>query len=76
MYFNDHMFHPQYVNPQYYQSLENQYALQYQQQQTQEIANAIKAVHDLCEAIKRMDNQSQKIAVYGCLAEMAKEFNW
>ena len=48
----------------------------YNQEQNTEVTNAIKAIHDLCEAIKKMDMQHQQEAFGLCLAEMAKEFGW
>ena len=75
MYFNNHMFNPQYVNPQYYQA--NMYQLQqYNYEQNREVANAVKAIHDLCEAVKKLDEQHQQIAFLACVEEMANEFNW
>lgn len=67
------MFNPQYVNLEYYRRIEQ---MQYQAKQNEEVANAVKAIHDLCEAIIKLDNQHQQIAFSACLAEMAKEFNW
>lgn len=71
--FYDQMFNPQYVNLEYYHQIEQR---QYEVKQDKEIAKAVKAIHDLCEAIKQLDNQHQQIAFSACLAEMAKEFNW
>lgn len=67
------MFNPQYVNLQYYKQIEN---MQYQVKQNKEVINAVKAIHDLCEAVKQLDDHHQQIAFSACLAEMAKEFNW
>lgn len=71
--FYDQMFNPQYVNLEYYHQIEQR---QYEVKQDKEIAKAVKAIHDLCEAVKQLDNQHQQIAFSACLAEMAKEFNW
>ncbi|MBE6904511.1 MAG: hypothetical protein E7480_07895 [Ruminococcaceae bacterium] len=71
--FYNQMFNPQYVNLQYYRQIEQ---LQYQAKQNEEVANAVKAIRDLCKAIKELDNQHQMIALSACLAEMAREFNW
>ena len=71
--FYDQMFNPQYVNWEYYHQIEQQ---QYEANQDKEIIKAVKAIHDLCEAVKQLDNQHQQIAFSACLAEMAKEFNW
>lgn len=67
------MFNPQYVNIEYYRQIEQR---QYETKQNEEIANAVKAIHDLCEAVKQLDNQHQEIAFYACLAEIAKELKW
>ncbi len=72
-YFNNMMFNPQYVNPTYYQQIQQ---MQYEQQQNKHVYDAVKSIHDLCEAVKKMDEPHQKQAFTACLAEMAKEFNW
>lgn len=73
-YFYNRLFNPQYVNPTYYYNVTPQE--QYKQQQNKKIYDAVKAVHDLCEAVKGMDEQHQQVAFNLCLAEMAKEFGW
>ena len=75
MYFNERVFNPQYINPLYYSQVQNQIA-QYNFQQDQEVMKAVHAVHDLCEAVKKMDEQHQQQAFFACLAEMASEFHW
>ena len=71
--FYNQMFNPQYVNLQYYRQIEQ---LQYDTKQNEEVAKAVKAIHDLCEAVKQLDDRHQQIAFSACLAEMAREFNW
>lgn len=71
--FYNQMFNPQYVNPEYYSLIKQQ---QYQAKQNEEVANAVKAIHDLCEAVKKLDEEHQQIAFSACLVEMAREFNW
>ena len=71
--FYNQMFNPQYVNLQYYRQIEQ---MQYQAKQNEEVANAVKAIRDLCKAVKELDDQHQQIAFSACLAEMAREFNW
>lgn len=71
--FYNQMFNPQYVNLEYYRRIEQ---MQDQAKQNEEIANAVKAIRDLCKAVKQLDEQHQQIAFSACLAEMAKEFNW
>lgn len=73
--FNNQFFNPQYVNPSYYSQNQEQ-ILKYQQEQSKEVANVVKAVHDLCEASKKLDPQHQQQAFYLALAEMSKEFGW
>ena len=69
------MFNPQYVNPQYYQANILQIQ-QYNAEQDKEVFNAVKAMHDLIEATKKLDEYHQKIAFNACLAEIAKEMKW
>ncbi|MBQ8787987.1 MAG: hypothetical protein IJZ58_00510 [Oscillospiraceae bacterium] len=71
--FYNQIFNPQYVNISYLNQLR---AYQYEQHQTQEVANAVHAVHDLCEAIKQLDDAHQQQAFAACLAEMSQEFGW
>ena len=51
MYFIDQMFNPETVNPEYYESVRFQIA-QYNWEQDKEIRNAVKAIYDLCSAVK------------------------
>ena len=73
--FNAQFYNPQYVTPAYYAQVQNQIT-QYQIEQNQEVCNVVKAVHDLCEATKKLDPQHQQQAFYLALAEMAKESGW
>lgn len=75
MYFNDRMFNPQYVNPIYYNQIQAQ-ETQYQFQQTVEVAKTVKAMSDMCAAVKKMDEQHQQEAFIACLGVMAQEFGW
>ena len=75
MYFNNQMFNPQTVNPQYYHSIQHQIP-SYGSNQDQEVAKAVKAIHDLCEAVKKMDESHQQAAFYLCLNQMATDLNW
>lgn len=74
MYFNDRMFNPQYVNQDYYLQLQQQHYCD--TMQDLEVQKAVKAMHDLCEATKKLDEPHQKQAFYYCLAEMAKHYNF
>ncbi len=74
MYFNNHMFNTQYVNPDYYRLVLEQN--RYSQEQDKKVLDAVKAIHDLCDAIKGMDEAHQQTAFYACLAEMGCCLNW
>ena len=74
-YFQEQMFNPSYVNPNYYQQNQME-IMRYQQDQTLEVVQAVKAMHDLCEAVKKMDMPHQQQTFMLCLEEMAREFNW
>lgn len=71
--FYNQMFNPQYVNPDYYHEMQRQ---QHEFEQQKEIVNAVKAIHDLCEAVKKIDVNHQQQAFNACLFELAKEMNW
>ncbi len=73
-YFQTRMFNPQYVNPDYYHRVVQQQ--QYEAEQNKKVADAVKAMHDLCKAIRGMDNAHQQIAFMACLTEMGKEYRW
>lgn len=75
MYFTDQMFNPATVNPQYYDSIRAQ-IIQSNWEQEKEIANAVKAIHDLCGAIKKLDTNHQQAAFYACLQQIAIEMHW
>ncbi len=75
VYFNNQLFNPQYVNLQYYHLIESQ--IQHIEfEQYKEIGNAMKAIHDLFEAARKIDAQHQQAAFYACLAQLAVEMNW
>ena len=70
----EQMFNPQYVNQQYYlQMLKQQ---QYERDQNAEVKKAAKAIHDFCEASKKIDAAHQQQAFMACLIEMAKALGW
>ena len=73
--FNNLLFDPHYANPQYYQTVRNQIR-QYEFEQNKEIGNAMKAIHDYCEAIKKIDAKHQQAAFNACLSQLAIEMNW
>ena len=72
-YFNNMMFNPQYVNPDYYNQIRQ---FEYKQNQDTKVRDAIKTMHDLCDALKDMDQEHQQQAFLGCLGVMAEELNW
>ena len=67
-YFNNMMFNPQYVNADYYNQIRQ---FEYNQNQDEKVRDAIKAMHDLCDAVKDMDPDHQQQAFWGCLGVMA-----
>ena len=74
-YFQTMMFNPQYVNADSYHHM-MQHQQQYEADQNKKVADAVKAMHDLCEAVRGMDNAHQQTAFAYCLAEIGREFNW
>ncbi len=75
MYFQERMFNPIYVSRNYYNQMQTQIA-SYNFQQNIEVEKAVKATHDLCSAVKNMDERHQQEAFWLCLAAMAQEFGW
>lgn len=73
--FYNQFFNQQYINPLYYQQIQAE-IIRYQQDQSNEVKNVVKAVHDLCEAYKKLDSKHQQQAFFLALAEMGKEFGW
>ena len=68
-----HMFNPQYVNHDYLYQLRQreQHALE----QRQEIAKAVKALHDYCAAARKITPEYQQEAFYACAAAVLEEMN-
>ena len=73
--FYNQFFNQQYVTPIYYNQIQNQIA-QYEHEQTQEVRKVVKAVHELCEAYQKLDNDHQYQAFCMALAEMAAMSGW
>lgn len=67
--FYNQMFNPQYVNLEYYRQIEQR---QHEAEQNEEIAKAVKAMHDLCEAVNKLDDYHQNIAAAACIAELLR----
>ena len=72
--FYGQMFNPAYVNPQHYQEILRFH--QYQLEQDKEVLNAVKAMHDLCEAINKLDDAHKQAAFNGCLVEFGRAMRW
>ena len=70
----DQMFNPQYVNRQYLQQLQ----IQHDYEQRQEIAKAVRAIHDYFDAARKIEPQYQEMAFGACvsavLAEMQRQY--
>ena len=69
----EQIFNQQYVNPDYLLQLQIQ---QYHTEQQQEIQKAVKALHDYCDAARKIAPEYQQEAMKQCitalLMEMAK----
>ena len=63
------MFNPQYVNQNYLQQLQMQ--LDYEQRQ--EIAKAVKAIHDFIDAGRKIEPQYQEMAFGACIEAVLAE---
>lgn len=65
------MFNPQYVNQDYLRQLQ----IQHDQEQREEIAKAVKAIHDYFEAARKIEPQYQSIAFAACITATLDEMN-
>lgn len=74
--FYNQMFNPTYVNLSFYQTIPQHTMWQYQQNQNAEVQKAVKATHDLCEAVNKMDAEHQQQAFYACLGIIAAGLGW
>ena len=79
--FYNQIFNPHYMNANYYQQNQTEIMrylddMRYHQEQNSEVAKAVKAMHDLCDAIKKLDSAHQQQAFLLCLGEMGRMFNW
>ncbi len=73
MNFNEMMFNPNYVSEAYYRQIA---ARQYDAHQNSEVFKAERAMRDLCEAVKNLDSNHQRIAFEACLGVIAAEYGW
>jgi hypothetical protein len=69
----DQMFNPQYVNQDYLYQLRQQE--QHAWEQRQEIAKAVKALHDYCAAARKITPEYQQEAFYACAVAVLEEMN-
>lgn len=65
----DQMFNPQYVNYHYLQKMQ----MQHDYAQHQEIAKAVKAIHDYFDAVRRIEPQYQEMAFGACVSAVLSE---
>ena len=65
----EQLFNPQFVNKDYVSQMHYNYELQ----QQQEIAKAVKAIHDFCDAARKIDPQHQQSAVNLFIAAVFEE---
>ena len=69
----DQMFNPQYVNQDCLYQLRQRE--QHAWEQRQEIAKAVKALHDYCAAARKITPEYQQEAFYACAAAVLEEMN-
>ena len=63
------MFNPQYVNYTYLQQMQ----MQHDFEQRQEIAKAVKAIHDYFDAARKIEPQYQEMAFGACIEAVLAE---
>lgn len=68
----EQIFNQQYVNKAYLQQLQIQ---RYHAEQQQEIAKAVKALHDYCDAARRIAPEYQQQAFCSCAAAILEEMS-
>ena len=66
------LFNPQYANQAYLQQLQWQ---QHDTEQRQEIMNAVKAIHDYFDAVRKIAPEYQQMAFDACIAAVAAEMS-
>ena len=66
----DQIFNQQYVNPNYLLQLQQQ---QYHAEQHLEIQKAVKALHDYCDAARKIAPEYQQQAFCACAAAILEE---
>ena len=69
----EQLFNPQYVNEEYIrQQLRYQ---QYREEQQEEIAKAVKAIHDYFDAARKIAPEFQNEAFFQCVVAALEEMN-
>ena len=63
------MFNPLYVNQKYLEQLQ----MQHDYEQRQEIAKAVKAIHDYFDAARKIEPEYQEMAFGACIAAVLTE---
>ena len=66
------MFNLQYVNEDYLKQIQYQ---QYKAEQQKEIEKAVKAIHDYCDAARKIKPEFQNEAFYQCAVAVINEMN-
>lgn len=66
------MFNPQYVNEDYIKQVKYQH---FQAEQQVEIAKAVKAIHDYCDAARKIAPEFQSEAFYQCAIAVLQEMS-
>ena len=64
------LFNPQYVNEEYFRQMQWQ---QRDVEQRQEIMKAVKAIHEYCEAMRKIDPEYQQLGLNACIAAVFEE---
>lgn len=65
------IFNQQYVNQNYLKNIQ----LQHDAEQQYEIAKAVKALHDYCDAAKKITPEYQQQAFWACATAILEEMN-
>ena len=66
----EQIFNQQYVNQSYLQQLQIQ---QYHAEQQKEIVKAVKALHDYCDAARKIAPEYQELALQKCIEAVVME---
>lgn len=72
---NGWYYNPEYFNPYEYYRYQSQMQA-YEQQQTIEMANAVKAWHDFLDALQKIDQAHQLPVQIACLIDFGRRRGW